>query len=93
MECVGASGARGSCRRQPETTRKVFSWTRSCEPATQKKKLAQSLNTWFQAREAIDSTNATSPMKKRLSPKTFAGLLLIDDISSKTNADTRRKIT
>ena len=36
MRCVTASGVPDSSRRHPEATHEVFSWTRSCEPATQK---------------------------------------------------------
>ena len=36
MECVKASGAPGSSRREPKTTHEVFSLTQSCEPAEQK---------------------------------------------------------
>ena len=35
MDCVTASGTPDSSRRHPEATHKVFSWTRSCEPAAQ----------------------------------------------------------
>ena len=69
-----ASGAPGSsCRREP-LARRLTSYFRELEVATQKhKKLPKSQN-YFMSRAGAYSTMATSPMQKRLSPNTFAVL-------------------
>ena len=71
MGCVRVSGAPDSSRRQPEKTYKVFSWTRSSEPAAQKNRKLLSIS--FHAREPSTVPMATSPIKNCFH-QPFAGL-------------------